>query len=249
MSTQQIMSLQHSMVKHVVRLRQNHDYRDEHNSVVISGIKEVREVCAHVHPKLLMVYDETFIPKGVKADEVLIVSESIMQKVSGTQSPEGILAVVEKPKAHSMKDLKYIVALDGVGDPGNLGTIIRTALALGWDGVFILDQSCDPFNDKALRASRGATFKIPLARGNWKQLEELIQKNHLQALVADLKGTPVSAVQPKEGTLLILGNEAHGISSQAAAQCTKITIPMAPAMESLNVAVAGGILMQALRCL
>lgn len=246
MAAKEITSAQNDKVKHIVHLRQNHDYRDDHHSVVILGHKLVKEISDILPIKTLFVYDEASIPKGVKAKEVYIVNEEIMKKASGLMHPEGILAEIEMPKFSNLKDLKKIVALDKISDPGNLGTIIRSALALGFEGVFILDDSCDAFNDKALSAARGATFKLPLAKGSWKDLEAIIAQNKLHPVVADIEGTPLDKLEKHENILLVLGNEAHGVSEQAKKACQKVTIPMQKSMESLNVGVAAGILMYAL---
>lgn len=243
MSIRQLTSLQNPLIKHIVKLRQNRDYRLEHHSVVILGKKLVKEISLEVPVKTLFVYNETLIPAGLKAESIFIVTEEIMQKASGLQYPEGILAEVEMPKISKLAGLKKIIVLDRVSDPGNFGTILRTALALGWDGAFIMDGSCDPFNDKALSAARGATFRLPLGFGNWKDLEVLIDQNGLFALVADLEGRPVKAEEKHDKLLLVLSHEAHGASVEAIKRCQKVTIPISCTMESLNVSVAAGILM------
>lgn len=243
----EISSLQHPLVKYLVHLRQNRDYREEHHSVVIEGRKMVDEICPRHHTKLIMTYDKTWIPKGIKSDEILIVNEAIMSKVSGLQNPEGILAEVDMPNPASLKGLHWIIALDGVSDPGNLGALIRTGLALGWEGVFILENSCDPFNEKALRAAKGATFRLPYALGTWDDLRKLIKNNKLKPFVADMNGTELHDVSTNSAALLVLSNEAHGLSEEAAEICKKVSIPMPGDMESLNVAVAGGILMYVLK--
>lgn len=243
MSIRQLTSLQNPLIKHIVKLRQNRDYRLEHQTLVISGKKLVKEVSVGVPIKTLFVYDETLIPTGLKAESIFIVTEEIMQKASGLQFPEGILAEVAMPKISTLTGFKKIIVLDKVSDPGNFGTILRTALALGWDGAFILEGSCDPFNDKALSAARGATFRLPLGFGNWKELEALIDQNGLLALVADLDGTPVSKIEKHDKLLLVLSHEAHGATEQAVKRCQKVTIPISSKMESLNVSVAAGILM------
>ena len=243
----EITSLVHPIVKHLVKLRQNTDYRYDHQSVIIEGIKTVKEV-AQTHPiKTLVAYDGTFIPRGVKGKEVFIVNEAIMKKVSGMQTPEGILAEVEMPKPASLNGLRYLLVLDRVSDPGNVGTILRTALALGWEGVFIVNESCDPFNEKSLRASRGATFRLPIAFGTWKDVKKIVDENKLTPLVADLNGKDLSEIKPAKGIALVLSNEAHGPSEEAQKLCQKVTVPMPGKMESLNVSIAGGILMYALR--
>lgn len=239
----EVTSLQHPLVKHLVKIRQNRDYRYEHQSLVIEGVKPVSEICPLLHLKTLVVYDETLIPERAKADEVLLVPEEILHKISGMQHTEGILAEVAMPRFVSLKGKRRILALDGINDPGNLGTLLRTALALGWDGVFLLENTCDPFNEKALRAARGATFHLALSNGSWKNLKDLIQDNKMLPLVADLRGNnPQDLPLEHEKIVLILGNEATGPSAESE-RFQKVTIPMQEEMESLNVAVAGGILM------
>ena len=240
-------SIQHPLVKHLVKLRQNRDYRYNEQSLLIEGIKPVEELVHNGRFKVIVVYNESMIPLGANADEVLLVNEAVMRKISGMTTPEGVIVEMAMPQPYSLQSSRYVIALDGVSDPGNVGTIIRSALALGWDGAFILNDSCDPFNEKALRAARGATFKLPLGWGSWDDLNRLIKTNGLKPMVADINGTELSKVQGKSGSLLVLGNEAHGPSKEAKALCEAVTITMPGAMESLNVAVAGGILMYALR--
>lgn len=241
-----ITSLQNPLVKHLVKLRQNRDYRYDHHALVIEGVKLINELSQHFPIKTLVALDESFIPRGCKAEEILIAPMDVIEKISGLHSSEGLLAEIKMPAPASLKGLKKIIAFDGVNDPGNLGTLLRTALALGWEGVFILNDSCDPYNEKAIRAARGATFHIPMATGNWKDLETLIKSNRLTPLAADMGGTPIEKLTKSDAYLLILSNEAHGVSEQAANISSKVSIPMPGEMESLNVAVAGGILMYAL---
>ncbi len=242
-----ILSLQHPIVKHLVKVRQNADYRWDHQSVFIEGIKVVHEVGLKCSIKHLIALDETLIPKGIKAKEIFIVSESVMQKISGMKTPEGIAAEIEMPKAILPEKMSRLIALEGISDPGNLGTLLRTALALGWEGVFLVgEEGCDPFNEKALRSARGATFSLHIGKGSWAQLEKIIDQNQLEPLAADLEGQNIDTISLPERLLLVLGNEARGLSETAEKVCKKITIPLPGPMESLNVAIAGGILMFAL---
>jgi RNA methyltransferase, TrmH family len=248
MTMKRITSTNHPLVKHLVKLRQNRDYRYDHQSLVIEGIKPVEELAREIRFKLLVTYNEAMIPLGTEVDEVLIVNDVVMKKISGMQNPEGLVVEIPMPQPASLKDVNYLLALDGVSDPGNVGNLLRTALALGWQGVFILDESCDPFNDKALRAARGATFRLPIAWGNLDQLKALVQNNHLTPLVADINGKNLADVsRAPTSTLLVMGNEAHGPSQAIKDFCQAITIAMPGSMESLNVSVAGGIMMYALR--
>ena len=237
----------HPLVKHLVKLRQNRDYRYEQQSLVIEGIKPVEELGRHVRFKLIVTYNEAMIPIGAEADEILIVSDTVMKKVSGMQAPEGLVVEIPMPEPASLKGCKYLLALDGVSDPGNVGALLRSALALGWQGVFVLNDSCDPFNDKALRAARGATFRLPVAWGSLEQLKALVESNQLTPLVADINGQELSERADNKGVLLVMGNEAHGPSAEIKEFCQAVTIAMPGSMESLNVSVAGRIMMYALR--
>lgn len=242
-----ISSLQHPYVKHLFKLRHNRDYREEHNSVVIVGSKIVSEVCPSIRTKSILASDETLIPLKIKAEEVFLTAENVLQKISGLQNPEGIIAEIEMPPSSDLNGLCYVVALDGISDPGNTGTLLRTALALGWQGAFIVDDGCDPYNDKALRAAMGATFRLPLGRGGWEKLEDLAKINNWTMIAADARGTNVASLKFESKILLVLGNEARGISEHGRTLCIKASIPMPGEMESLNVAAAGAVLMYALK--
>jgi TrmH family RNA methyltransferase len=238
-----ITSLEHSLVKHLTKLRLNRDYRHEHQTVIVAGIKPATELCQRGHLKSILVYNETFIPDNIGEADIYLVNEAIMKKVSGMQNPEGLLIEILMPQPAVIDQQKSIIVLDGINDPGNMGTLLRTALALGWDMAYVLENSCDPYNEKALRAARGATFRLPILIGNWKELNQLVTQHAWQPFVADLKGILPESLPKHKRKLLVLSNEAHGTSSQAQALCTKVTVPMAGPMESLNVAAAGAILM------
>jgi TrmH family RNA methyltransferase len=236
----QITSLQHPLVKHCVKLRTNRSYRSAEKKVLIVGENLVKEL------PLLTIYAVNNVPTGLKAEKSYLVTDAIMKKITGLEHPEGIAAEVKMPKEASFENIQRLLVLDGVSDPGNMGTLIRTALALGWEGVYIIANSCDPFNDKALRAAKGATFRVPLCFGDWADLSRLISKNKMTPLAADMNGIDIKNVNKSQGIALVLGNEARGISEEAEKLSTKVAIPMSGEMESLNVAVAGGILMYCL---
>jgi TrmH family RNA methyltransferase len=241
----EITSAQNPKVKHWTKLRLNRDYRYQHKKILVEGVKLVRELGNLI--ETLIVISESLIPKNCSPKELYIVTPTIMNKISGVESPEGILAEVSMPVPAYFEKVNFLLALDGVSDPGNLGTLLRTALALGWDGAFILDNSCDPFNEKAIRAAKGATFRLPLKMGSWKELQQIVNAHNLTPLVADTEGENLLDWKRKKKILLVLGNEAHGASVDAERFCNKIKIPMLGEMESLNVAIAGGILMFVLR--
>jgi TrmH family RNA methyltransferase len=232
MVTRKITSAQHPLVKRWVKLRQDKSFRQEEKAVLVSGKKLVREL------KVKTLIADTDLPE---AD--VVVTPEILKKITGLAAPEGVAAEVALPESANLRGKKFIVVLDGVSDPGNVGTLLRTALALGWEGAFLTDGCADPFNDKAIRAARGASFRLPLGFGSFEALKKLAEG--MNVYIADLKGKPPETARPP--ILLILGSESHGPSSAAQKLGTPITIPMPGPMESLNVATAGGILMFNLR--
>ena len=242
-----ISSRQHPIVKYLVKLRQDRQFRHEQKTVLIEGKKLVQEVCQKVSAKKLIALDESLITKEMTAEEVYIVPIEVFEKISGLPAPEGLLAEVSMPANASLNNMKWIIACDGINDPGNLGTLIRTALALGWEGVFLLEGCCDPYNEKAIRAAKGATFRLPIATGSWAELKEIASENGLTPLVADAAGKDVKQLDSVQKILLILCNEANGPSAATKRLCKPVSINMPGEMESLNVAAAGAILMYQLR--
>ena len=150
------------------------------------------------------------------------------------------------------------------------GTLLRTAVAFGWDACFLLPGCCDPFNDKALKAGRGAAFKLPLAQGTWADLQHVIQQQSMQCLGAypdriqqhnaqqdwtvrgegkhsSAREEAASVQSVSSGAVcLVLGSEGQGLSEEAMQRVRPVSIPMPGPMESLNVSQAGAILMFAL---
>lgn len=229
--SEKITSVHNPLIKHVVKLQNDRFYRLAQKEVVIEGRKMVSEAPVI---KTLFVVDERDCQDGCRN---IVVSDAVMKKMSSVPSPEGMAALVPRPEFSSLDEKNVILVLDGIQDPGNLGTLLRTALSFGWEGVFLLETCCDPFNPKALRAAKGATFKIPLAFGTVEDLP----KSH-QSLIGDLEGEAPESIVLSEKRMLILGSESQGVSAACRKLGRKVSLPIAQ-MESLNVAVAGGILM------
>lgn len=242
-----ISSLQHPYIKHLVHLRQNGNYRQEYRSVVVEGLKMIKELEASQAIKTLISCNESLIPAHLQETDTILVEPGIMKKISGVVNPEGLLAEVQMPAFSTLQQAKAIVALDRINDPGNLGALLRTALAFGWDGVYLIGECCDPYNDKALRAARGATFRLALCQGDVKDFMNFATQKEIVPWVADIDGKKMTCCEKSQPGILVLGNEAHGPAEELLNCCQKITLPMSGAMESLNVAVAGGILMYLLR--
>ncbi len=244
MPQEKITSTQHPIVKRFVKLRQDKSFRKEEKSVVIVGLRLIKEISCQFRIKTLIV-DRDF--PGISAEKEIFATSEILKKITGLQEPEGVAAEIALPEKGLVENNQFLLVLDGISDPGNLGTLLRTALALGWDGVFLTPHTADPFNDKAIRAAKGACFFLPIQEGSYEELELLIKKNNMTTYVADLKGKLLSDCQIKSPLALILGSESHGPSSWSKKQGSAISIPMGKNSDSLNVATAGAILMYQLK--
>ncbi len=250
MSLKKISSLQHSLVKHLVKLRENKNYRYEQKRVLISGQKLIEELSSQFSLQTLILENETSISFSHQANESFYVTPQILKKITGLENPESIAAEIDMPEQSDLSLCRSLLILDGVSDPGNLGTLLRTAKALGWDGAYLTERSTDPFNEKALRSAKGATFTLAWKKGSWEELNGLIKTKNMTVLAADAKGKDLAGCKsslPSSDIALALGNEAHGLTNDLKKISQLIAIPMNGRMESLNVASAGAILMYALK--
>jgi TrmH family RNA methyltransferase len=191
---------------------------------------------------------ETLAAKGVGTTEL---SDRDLQAWSDTERSQGILLVMEEPESDwpppSAPPTGRFLLLDGIQDPGNVGTLIRAALAFGGDGVVVLDGTVDPWNPKAVRASAGASAHLPLARAPWSQVREWITHQEIPLLVAESRGEDVREINPLTRWALVLGNEGAGVRPEIRERAdAALAVSISPKVESLNVATAGAILLFAL---
>ena len=235
-----ITSLKNPLVDHLLQLKQDKKYRRAQNLMLYTGLKSILE---HKRMVKRIFCLENFDASAFSGFEVVRVSAQIIAKVSGLVKPEGVMAEMQLPKFTTLAGLSKILVLDGVSDPGNMGTLLRTAIAFNWQGVFFLPGGCDPFNEKVIRSAKGAHFDILISEGSAAELGQLIQQEKLTPVVADLSGSSINDFLSVKKMALVLGNEAHGPSSEIKTLCQKVSIEMSPLMESLNVAVAGSILL------
>ena len=135
--------------------------------------------------------------------------------------------------------------MDRLSDPGNVGTLIRSALAFGWEGIVFTPNTTDPFNDKAVRSSKGACLFLPYQFMTYEKIMKMINATNKNLLIADTKGKTVQSFAALKNITLVLSSEAHG-PSVLGKKGENIMIPMTKKVESLNVSIAGGILMQKL---
>jgi TrmH family RNA methyltransferase len=244
MTDNKVSSLQHPLIKHLVKLQRDKHYRNQQRRAVLVGsqlITELADIAVFTH---LLIGPSGATPAGVEVEQVASVTQPIIEKVAGITTNDPLIAEVVLPNPQSVDQCERLLILDRLQEPGNVGTLLRTALALGWDGVVLIEGSVDPFNDKALRASRGALFRLPYCIGMLADVERLMSSRQLY--VADLKGTAAGSFTPARPFMLAMGREASGPSEELLRLGQPIAILMPGAMESLNVAAAGAILMYAL---
>lgn len=236
-----ITSLQHPLVKKVCLLKKSRKERYQERLVVVEGNNLLDELLVQLEVETLLIKEGFSPPPSWLLIPHRIVTDAVMRKMSDCEESPGALAVFSMPEKELPESPNRLLILGGISDPGNLGTLLRSALAFGWDGVLLLEGCCDPFNPKAIRAAKGATFHLPLKQGTFSDRPEAGT-----LFIADLEGTPYREVVFKGAIQLLLGNEAHGVSNDWN-NGKKITIPLELKMESLNVAIAGSIMMENFR--
>ncbi|HVY42336.1 MAG TPA: RNA methyltransferase [Hyphomicrobiaceae bacterium] len=191
---------------------------------------------------------------GRSGADCLEVSEAVLAKLASKENPQSVMAVFEQrwapvPDSRSVpRDGTWLV-LEEVRDPGNLGTIIRTADAVGAQGVVLVGPSCDPYSPEATRATMGSIFSVPLVRLDRPQLLEWVKE-----WPGDVVGTHLSATSDfrstayRGPTLLAMGSEGSGMSNELMQACTKLVkIPMAGRLDSLNLAIATALALYQIR--
>ena len=179
--------------------------------------------------------------------ETVCVSESVLEALSTAKTPQHMCAVVKTPSCvcpETYPDGLWIV-LDRLQDPGNLGTIIRTADALGARGVLASPDSADPFSPKALRAAMGSTYHLPVYVGALDGELQKLSAQGFACICGHLAGSETLPPVPKR-TALVIGSEGQGVSEQTASQCILYRMPMRGRAESLNAAVFAALMMQKL---
>jgi len=238
----EILSASNPALKELVKIKNDARFRESGKIVLIEGEKLISDA-AEVTPLICLLSTDEARLKKFKARESYLITPPLLKKISSSVNPDGLLAVVEMPSYRLPKVLTKLLVLDRLQDPGNLGTLIRSAYAMNWDAVFLLEGTVDPFNDKALRAAKGATFRLPLMKGNITRLKEVLAEFSLTSIAADMKGALLGSVALPKKIALILGNEGRGLSPELLDGATTLSIPMREGADSLNVATSGAIFM------
>jgi TrmH family RNA methyltransferase len=221
---------------------------------VVEGLHVVEEAVASGRAEELFLSDEASdTPRGKALLEsgvpVTQVGPADVAALRETETPVGAFALVTDPvttiDAHDWKENATLLIADGVADPGNFGTLVRSAAALGCDGVVVTQGTVEPTNPKAVRATAGALFLIPIVRSSRDEVRE----KGFALWIADKGGEPIDRLDTRpERVALLVGNEPRGVSDDARADADKsVAISVSEGVESLNVAVAAGILLFAMR--
>lgn len=234
--------------------------RREAGLFVAEGVRLVEEALNGDWRFETVLYDETLSERGKslisnlksRNIEVEEVSASVMKSISETENPQGILAVLPFSSFPILRQAQdgvpespnFILIADQIRDPGNLGTLLRSAVATGVQVVLIPPETTDAFAPKVLRSGMGAHFKLPIHEMSWEEIQDFVKLASLNVFIADMNGTSCWETDLRKPMALIIGSEAEGASEFARNLANgKISIPMSGDIESLNAGVAGSVLM------
>lgn len=247
---ERVTSVKNTTVRNLRSLK-DRKYRESSGLILVEGEVMILEAlaCGLIPHDVLT--DEKHAATAEKVEAAggrgLIVTREVLEAVCETKTPQGICASFDTPKPVALEMLKgAVVALDRVQDPGNVGTIWRTADAAGFGGIVFCEGCADPMSPKVLRSAMGSGFRLPFARvDTMPEALEALKALGKTVIVSDLSGSDFYA-RERLGTdiVLVIGNEAHGISDAVRDTADKrYKLPMHGGAESLNAAIAAGILM------
>lgn len=231
-----------SQLKELKKLTQK-KFRNSSQQVLVEGKRIIEQIIDNgSFPELLFIDEEKKETKSLieksKRDIIEYVPHHVISQLTETKSPQEIVAVFRKPKLKMPEEGNFLY-LDNLRDPGNMGTIFRTAAAFNIQGIYISPDSCEILSPKVIRASLGAVFSVPF------EISELATLSipECDIFSTELEGEALGGIKDfNKNMIIIIGNEAEGISPANRELATrKITIPVASQMESLNASVASGI--------
>ncbi len=243
-----ITSPQNPKLKLIRSLQGRAKARRKENAFLVEGVRLLEEAVVAKWKIRFVLYDRNLSERGkdllqsLENIEVEEVDSVLLKSVSDTENSQGVLAVLDNTELPIPDSPDFLLILDQIRDPGNLGTLLRTAAAAGVDAVILPPKTTDAFSPKVLRAGMGAHFHIPIISEGWDEIKDRVRD--LTVYLAEMEGdVAYTEASLKDACALIIGGEANGASQSARdlAQ-TSIHIPMSGKMESLNAAVAGAIL-------
>ncbi len=253
-----ITSSANEQIKSIRKLRER-KYRNESGTYYIEGIRIVLEALAQPNRVKTLIYSPELMESQLAADAVqkaavhgvklLEVNASVFETFSLKEGPMGLAAVVQQSwqplEEVQPQQMGLWVGLDSVADPGNLGTIMRTADAVGASGIFLLDHCTDPYDPAAIRASMGAIFSLQLVKLTSASFLEWKKSNHVVAIgTSDAAKQDYEAVQYPNPMVLLMGSERQGLQPALMQACDQVvSLPMNGKSDSLNLAVATGVML------
>jgi len=248
-----ITSSSNDKAKYVRKLQNQKSFRHAEQRMVMEGVRLVEEVVRAGRPPTFVFYTEA-LASDSRGKALLVtlqaldapcyaVSESVLEACSDTVTPQGILVVLPFPDLPRPERATFTLILDRLRDPGNLGTILRTALAAGVEQVLLAPGTVDFSNPKVVRAAMGAHLHLPVLDAGWDTIADAVKGCDvwLAAASEENRYTDVDWMRP---SALIVGSEAHGAGTEARALARgKVSIPMASDVESLNAAIASAVIL------
>lgn len=248
-----ITSTQNQKIKQIRALQSQARARRKAGAFVVEGVRLAEEVFRSGWVTQLVLFSEglntrgtelvnAFATSGIPVEEV---TPQVMRACSDTETPQGILLVLTIPELPIPEKAELILIPDGVRDPGNLGTILRTAAAAGTDFVLLPKGNADLFAPKVVRAAMGAHFRAPMRTLSWDQIKEVIDERALHVYLADARsGETYHRLKYQLPMALVVGGEAAGAGISARNLTEQLVhIPMAAKVESLNTAMATAIIL------
>lgn len=239
-----ITSKDNEIIKNIKKLKEK-KYRID--SYIVEGIKMVKEAINENQEIALIAIREDFkIDFDTKNTKIVTISNKIFNDISDVKTPQGILAVIKKNQNNQIEtNQEYILALDSLQDPGNMGTIIRTADSANINQIIINKTTVDPYSPKVIRSTMGAIY-----RTNIIEVEDLkttlkeMKSKGFQIITTDLKATQsIYDINYNNKTVVVIGNEANGVSQEILQIADKkVIIPMLGKTESLNASIAASIM-------
>lgn len=243
-----ITSRSNPLMTHIRKLVSSRSYRREHGEYIGDGVKLLEEAVRWNAPITTVVYTKgTCVPTMPETVRQVEVPEDLMRSISPMEAPQGALFIARIPE-HSLPEClpgRRYLAMEGVQDPGNVGTILRTADAYEADGVILLDGCADLYNPKTVRSTMGALFRVKAWNATLGELCGVLRRSGLPLLGAALREDTVDAREADlRHAVVLIGSEGRGLSEAALSACDKtIKIPMSERCESLNAAIAAATLL------
>lgn len=231
-----------------VKSLQQKKYRNENNCFVVEGRKSIEEA---ISSKFKIV--GTYVSKASEVPSALTeyttISSSEMDRISGLKTAPGILSIISIPDFNWDNTTDGLtILIDDIKDPGNLGTIIRTAVWFGAQRIICSEETVELCNPKVIQATMGAVFQIPIYRMSIIETLKMFNQRKIPSYAAILNGQNLYETQFPSDAAIIIGNESHGIAKEIVAQSSNtVTIPAFGKAESLNASIAGAVLMSAYR--